>query len=499
MTSLNGGNGFFAAVLGFVVLANMGCATTIAGKYPHLDRRAVCVLPPEIEPDSTEFVIGDNNVPISNFHPEMVDRVAADARTVFEYDPDADPSSVRDLPAPYNALQCPERFSPLLSKDAETPPLPEASVDLVVHERRPEVVPRAIADKLANCASHSGGKLEPIEYTVRLNVYVTNAGQAVSALLVRSTLGDRKTEACLVNVLRNTQWPQLATAAPVAFAAPALKTFLAQPAPAERVPNWQEESGIRRIQPQPEPPTSPPKLVRVPLIGLVPLPAVAGGLVFFDILLLPNEAAPAWVSELNPITRQPYTGLVEYEQVHRLSPQQILQAQQAHIKATKSQPPPASTPSPTPQPEPEQDPPRREKPDKCPKIKKDIHFLIYEVRPPTTGDFPAGYQGLAMRWVEFAENRANWGPKPDGSMGNKAKNHLAEYQVHQKRLLKKLDQWYEEKCNAKGHTLPDNAEQYAAQEPQLGPGKPLKPAPTPTYSPPTSPAVSVPPAKRPSK
>jgi len=149
----------------------------------------------------------------------------------------------------------------------------------------------------------------------------------------------------------------------------------------------------------------------------------------------------------------------------------------ATAPAPTSRPPPP----PAPPPPPPQDPPRREKPDKCPKIKVEIHDLIYTVRPPTTGDFPTGYQGLAMRWVEFAENRGNWGPKPDGSMGNKAKNHLAEYQVHQKRLVKKLDQWYEEKCTAKGHTLPDNAGQYAIQEPQLGPGKPLKPAPTPTY------------------
>ena len=71
-----------APVLGLVALATLGCAGTIAAKYPHLDRRSVCLVVPGIEPDSTEFVISDNNIPISNFHPEMVDRVAAEVRTV---------------------------------------------------------------------------------------------------------------------------------------------------------------------------------------------------------------------------------------------------------------------------------------------------------------------------------------------------------------------------------------------------------------------------------
>ena len=191
------------------------------GKYPYLERRAVCLVVPGIEPDSTEFIISDNNVPISNFHPEKVARVAEQARTVFEYDPNARPDSVRYLPAPYNELTCPERFSPLPSKDATTRSLPEASVDLLVHEPRPETVPRSITEKLASCPSPSSGKLKPIEHTMSFNVYVTNSGQAVSALVAQSTLGDRKTETCLVNVLRNTQWPELATPMPAVAAGPA--------------------------------------------------------------------------------------------------------------------------------------------------------------------------------------------------------------------------------------------------------------------------------------
>ena len=79
------------------------------------------------------------------------------------------------------------------------------------------------------------------------------------------------------------------------------------------------------------------------------------------------------------------------------------------------------------------------------------------------------------------------------------KDHLAEYKVHQKKLFIKLGEWYANGCDKNGPTLPDKAGQYAVQEPQLGPGKPLEPAPRPIYSPATSPALSVPQAKKPSK
>ena len=65
------------SVVGLVALGNIGCATTIARRYPHLDRRPVCVLVPGIENDSTEYLITNDGVPVSNFHPEVVDRVAA--------------------------------------------------------------------------------------------------------------------------------------------------------------------------------------------------------------------------------------------------------------------------------------------------------------------------------------------------------------------------------------------------------------------------------------
>ncbi len=484
-----------APVLGLIALATLGCASTIAAKYPHLERRSVCLVVPGIEPDSTEFVISDNNIPISNFHPEMVDRVAAEVRTVFEYDPNADSSSTRYLPAPYNELTCPERFLPLPSNDTMTRQLPAASVDLLLHEHRPEVVPRALAEKLASCANRSTGAREPGQYTMTLNVYVTNSGQAVSALVAQSTLGNRKIEACMVNVLRNTLWPELAaapTATSASSAAPALKTFFAQPAPAERIPNWAEESGIRRIQPQPEAPRVPPRIFVVP-IG----PALAAVAAFGIIFFYSSDDAPAWASELNPITRQPYTSRLEYDEVQSLSPEEIRQRRAAHIKNSQSQPPPASTPAPastpTPALTPKEQREQEKKREKCAKIAKQIDHFINVKRPETPkGGFPRGRKGIAERWSEIAVNKGKWQRRPDGSLSDKMRGHLGEYGEGQKELKTELDNWNKADCDDNLHGLPANARQYAAQTPEYGPGKPLEPAPLPEYRPPRIPPVIAP-------
>jgi len=67
------------------------------------------------------------------------------------------------------------------------------------------------------------------------------------------------------------------------------------------------------------------------------------GIIYF---WLDNDA-PAWMSEMNPITREPYTGLQEYEAVKQLTLQQIRAAQQAQAAAAK----PTTTPA-APQPAP---------------------------------------------------------------------------------------------------------------------------------------------------
>jgi hypothetical protein len=227
----------------------------------------------------------------------------------------------------------------------------------------------------------------------------------------------------------------------------------------------------------------------------------------FGIIYFWSETdTPAWADELNPITREPYTSLQEYEDMHRLSQQEI-NRQREQITNSQSQPPPASTPAPTPAPQPQPPPApaldikaqreQEKKAQRCTKIAGEIYDLIYTVREKTTGPRPAGYQGLAKRWWEYATNEGKWGPQPDGSPGKNQINHLAEYKIHQRRLVIKLDEWRDKDCEEKN--LPPNARQYAAQEPQLGPGKPLVPAPTPIYSPAVSPAVSVPQAKKPSK
>lgn len=42
----------YLPLVGLVALTHAGCATPIAERHPHLDRRSVCVLPPQIENDA---------------------------------------------------------------------------------------------------------------------------------------------------------------------------------------------------------------------------------------------------------------------------------------------------------------------------------------------------------------------------------------------------------------------------------------------------------------
>lgn len=477
----------FVPFVAFVALTNVGCSTTIAGKYPHLDRRSVCRLVPGIEADATEFVFTGNTIPVSNFHPEVVERVAAEARTVFLLDPGADPSSTRYLPAPYNELTCPERFSMLPSKDAETPPLPEASLELVVHEPRPEVVPRAVAEKLANCVSQSSGQLKPIEHAMVFNVYVTNEGRAVSAFVAQSTLGNRQTEACMVNVLRKTSWPGKVEAVAAAPTAAVSKVFLAQPAPVMPQPDSGPESGIRRIQP----PLTEPRGVRIPRIFVIPLNPLAAAAVVFGILYFwSDNDAPAWASELNPITRQPYTSLQEYEEVRRL-PAEEIKRQREQITNSQSQPPPAPAPPPAPDIKAQRE--QEKKAQQCAKIAAKIYEILYAERKATpNGGFPQGRKGIAERWREIAENKGKWGRNPNGELIDKAKNHLDEYDKGQRELNQELEKW--EGCDPKD--LPRLAREYATQTPEFGPGKPLEPKPNPPASAPVGPIGNVPKDKK---
>jgi hypothetical protein len=195
-------------VVAFVALANLGCTTSIAASYPHLERRSVCLRVPGIEADASEFVFAEGKIPVSNLHPEVVDRVAPTARTVFEFDPNVDSSSTRYLPAPYNELTCPERFSVLPSGDAKTSPLPDASLDLSVYKRPTESkpVPQPITQQLARCPSASVARLGAVSYAMNFNVYIDEQGAAGSAYVKTSTLGDRDTAACMLEALRKTQF-----------------------------------------------------------------------------------------------------------------------------------------------------------------------------------------------------------------------------------------------------------------------------------------------------
>ncbi len=342
-------------MLGCVAFTNVGCATTtIAGKYPHLDRRSICVLVPGIELDSTEFIFTPDNVPVSNFHPKVIDRVAAVTRTVFEYDPDADPRSVRHLPAPYDQLQCPARFTMLPSQDPSTSPLPEASLDLSVHQppTQSAPMPEPLVKQLAGCPSvhsaQSAARLGALSYTMQFNVYIDENGEAVSAFVKQSTLEDRETALCMLKALRQANW-SAPEAESVVTVAPASKLFMADgPSNLPNVEDMLKES-LRKSTPSVKPPVGTPGGFAKPYYVTLLLGAlIVGVTVGVTIFLLPRNTAPRCATEMNPITRQPYTSLEECEEVKRLSEDEIRQRRLAHIKATQPQAPPAPQPQPQP-------------------------------------------------------------------------------------------------------------------------------------------------------
>ncbi|MBK9260099.1 MAG: hypothetical protein IPM54_09715 [Polyangiaceae bacterium] len=326
-------------------------------------------------------------------------------------------------------------------------------------------VPEPVAKRLGSCPRRSAARLKPARYSMSINVYVTDEGRAVSAFVKRSTLGDGATEACMLGVLRETQWP--VEVGPEA-AAPTSRAFVAQAA--ERItPLPDRPSGIYPKQPSPG---TPPQGFPNPYYVTIPLgPVIVGVGVGVTIFLLPRATAPAWASELNPITRLPYTSAQEYEEVRRLSPDEI-KRRRARITGSKPNGPPASTPTPSTQAAREQE----KKTQRCAKIAKDIHDIIYAERKATPkGGFPQGRKGLATRWREIAENEGNWGRKPDGTLIKKAENHLKEYEKGQREVKQELEKW--KGCDDKD--LPRLAREYAEQKPEFGPGKPLEPKPQP--------------------
>ncbi len=123
---------------------------------------------------------------------------------------------------------------------------------------------------------------------------------------------------------------------------------------------------------------------------------------------------------------------------------------------------------------------------KCSKIYEKIFEIIWSIRPETpVGGRPQGYQGLAQRWKEFAENVGGRGTKPDGTLSKFLKGHFDEYKKHQDRLKKSIDDWDKNNCdNMGGDGLkPLKAREYANNTPELGPGKPIEPASEPSLYP----------------
>jgi hypothetical protein len=155
-------------------------------------------------------------------------------------------------------------------------------------------VPEPVAKRLASCLSPSAARLKPASYGMSFNVHVTNKGKAVSAYVKESTLGERDIEACMVAVLRQTSWP-VADVVADASAAPASRTFFAQPAPALTPPDSGPVSGTypKGTYPQ-QAPQGQPDVGRFPRIFLIPLsPLTAAAVVFGVIFFWSDNDAPA--------------------------------------------------------------------------------------------------------------------------------------------------------------------------------------------------------------
>lgn len=206
-----------------------------------------------------------------------------------------------------------------------------------------EKMPEQVAQRLEGCQRQGSSRLRRIEHTVRLHVYVNNEGQGVSAYLEASTLGDHETEACLVSALRTAWWPTAEVAAQTT--APAPQSFMAmqaEPAPLPVEPG--PVSGIRPTQPPAEP-IPPPRTFQ----WRFPPPALVGPIVFITVFLWPNELAPPWLSELNPITRGPYLSRDEYDAIRKLPPAEIERRRKEH-GPTGADPNPSATGQPVPPP-----------------------------------------------------------------------------------------------------------------------------------------------------
>jgi hypothetical protein len=61
---------------------------------------------------------------------------------------------------------------------------------------------------LMNCVKKGAGRVELLGGDIAIFIGINESGQAEDARLERSTLGDRDTEACMLQVLRGRAWPK---------------------------------------------------------------------------------------------------------------------------------------------------------------------------------------------------------------------------------------------------------------------------------------------------
>jgi len=101
--------------------------------------------------------------------------------------------------APSTRSAAPERRNDTIAVSSEVGALDEDAVN-VVFER--------CQNSLMNCVRKGAGRVELLGGDAAFYLAVNLSGQAEDARLEHSTLGDRDTESCMLQVLRSRSWPK---------------------------------------------------------------------------------------------------------------------------------------------------------------------------------------------------------------------------------------------------------------------------------------------------
>jgi hypothetical protein len=96
---------FMAMLVMSLALSNLGCAMSIAKRYPRATIFKVCVHSPGTTLDATHWIYTDDGV-VSNVQEELFDEAARHYGKIFEFNARAPSTSVLWLPTPHDELKC---------------------------------------------------------------------------------------------------------------------------------------------------------------------------------------------------------------------------------------------------------------------------------------------------------------------------------------------------------------------------------------------------------